>query len=34
MKQKNRAWPLLVPIYLFTMVFVFFPILYMIALSF
>lgn len=34
MKHKNRAWILLVPIYLFTMLFVFFPILYMIALSF
>lgn len=34
MKHKNRAWLLLVPIYLFTMLFVFFPIVYMIALSF
>lgn len=33
-KHRNKAWLLLVPIYLFTMLFVFFPILYMIALSF
>ncbi|MBO5291921.1 MAG: ABC transporter permease [Lachnospiraceae bacterium] len=34
MKRRSSAWLLLVPIYLFTMLFVFFPILYMIALSF
>ena len=34
MKRKSSAWLLLVPIYLFTMLFVFFPIVYMIALSF
>lgn len=33
-KSKSTAWLLLVPIYLFTLVFVFWPIVYMIALSF
>ena len=31
---KNRIWPLLVPLYAFTLVFVFFPLLYMVYLSF
>lgn len=33
-KQKRRSIPLLAPIYIFTMVFVFFPIIYMVFISF
>lgn len=33
-KKRKKAWPLLLPIYLFTLVFVFAPLVYMVILSF